>query len=360
MIPKITPLLLCIALLAGCKTTEDRIQDLYSSVDDEGRLNLQVFDAGQLVHEGMSGIVDAEVLTLSQMGRSVHASALIIEGNEVALCRADAARLLGHIALYYPVPPVAERLDTTKGVAKEALECVTQIADASRYFRIENQLIPALDNPDRAVVEKAREDLVKLVGEDLGSTADAWVAWWDANSARITGEAIERSAPLLERLAEMRYRRLSDARAVLGFIATSLALQDIAELRQPMQDVVLRTSRQVIVYGLLKGLQDKDKSVRMDAALAAGQVLDVAFGPALLEALVRERDPDARIHIIQTLEAYPARSTAQALLVSLQDPDPQIALNAREVLARQVGQDFGEDDAAWRIWWEREGKSRWP
>lgn len=360
MIPKLTPLLLCLLALTGCKTTEDRIQDISRSVDDEGRLTLQIFDAGQLVHEGLSGLVDAEVLTLSQMGRAVHAAGLILEGNEVALCRADAARLLAHLALFYPVPPVEESLGTTKNVASEALEAVTRISEVSRYFSIESQLIPALENPDRAVADRARLDLEKLVGENLGADAEAWSAWWEDNRERIIREATEQSLPQLQRLSAMRYRRLSDARAVLGFIATTLALQDIPALRDEMRRVILRTSRQVIVYGLEKGLKDEDRAVRMDSALAAGQVLDVAFGPALLEAFVRERDPDARIHIIKALEAYPARDTAQALLASLDDPDRQVALNAREVLARQVGRDFGRDGAAWRIWWEREGKSRWP
>jgi hypothetical protein len=240
------------------------------------------------------------------------------------------------------------------------LEQLQILGEVASKMSIGPAMIPALTNPDRAVAEAARRELVNLVGEDLGPEAGPWEEWWAANEARITAEAIERSQEPLRILGSLRYRSLSQARAVLGFVASSVAVYDLPELRPELTRTILATARQVVVRGIEKALADEDKSVRMDAALAAARVLDPALAEPMIRALQRERDRDAQALIMRALAAYPGNATVRSLIQAVADPAPQVALNASRVLAEMTGEDFGEDPLKWNLWWEREGKIRWP
>jgi HEAT repeat protein len=117
-------------------------------------------------------------------------------------------------------------------------------------------------------------------------------------------------------------------------------------------------------------LRGDDPRVRAEAARAAEAIADPAFAAPLLYALPRERDPAARTALIKALALYPGRATVESLVRQMPEDieglkptaefDRSILLEARRSLVCATGEDFGLDAVAWRLWWEKSGKSRWP
>ncbi|MEE2711762.1 MAG: hypothetical protein VX913_03220, partial [Planctomycetota bacterium] len=119
-------------------------------------------------------------------------------------------------------------------------------------------------------------------------------------------------------------------------------------------------ARLVAEYGIARGLRDDSPTVRAEAARAARRVLAARFGEELTESLAREVDPAVKVQLLQTVEGYPSRLALELCLAALSDTERSVSLTSRDVLARLVGRDFGDQPAAWMVWWEREGKTRWP
>ncbi|MAG55046.1 MAG: hypothetical protein CMJ83_02020 [Planctomycetes bacterium] len=344
---------------AGCKDTEEYLGDIHDSLDERGRADIAVFDSGLLIHEGLVGILDQQVLTLAQMGRAVHYCGRIVELSDVPLLRADAVALLTHLALRYPLEPVTKGysdVDQVDRVAKEAIHTL----DAAFSILDAGTRINALNSQDRVVREEAHAQLKETTGQDLPMEFDPWNAWWESgqNAFRIkTGrDAIEP----LRTLTYLRYGTLAGSRGVLGYIAVRLTLHDVPELRDDMVVAIQRLSRLVVVHALRQALTDEDPRVRAEAARAASRVLDPSFGVGLAKAFDVEFETDPKVQQLKTMEFYPSRITALSLLRGVQDPERGVALTARSVLTNFVGEDLGEDGVDWRIWWEREGKIRWP
>ncbi|NRA96261.1 MAG: hypothetical protein HRU14_08645 [Planctomycetes bacterium] len=353
-----TALLAVLALSFGCKGTEGCLSDLVTSTD-EGESRMEVYDADLLIHEAFVGIMRQEVLTLSQMGRAAHHCARIIEKNKSALLRADAVSLLAHLALRYPIPPLTEPFSQDVG-ADAAPDAINALDAALKPLEAEHR-INGLTHPDKAVAEENWFELRKLFPDlRLPLDADAWESWWEKNRAGLVAAAQEKGRAPLETLAYLRYGSLTSSRAVLGYLATRLAVSDLPDLREGMQAAQVRLARLVVEYGIVGALRDESPIVRAEAARAARRVLAADFGEKLTDVFAREVNPEVKVQILKTLEWYPGRSTLEFCLLALSDTERPVALTSRGVLASLAGKDLGDHPAAWHVWWEREGKIRWP
>jgi len=346
--------------LGACKNTEEYLADLHAATDPKtGESNIVVYDADLLLHEGMTGILHQDVLTVSQMGRAVHHCGRILEHNKVALLRADAVALLTHLALKYPIPTLSEPFSTDQRVDTVATDALNAL-DAALMPLETQQRIDGLSNPDKVVAQENWTQLRKLTGQRFALDPGPWEDWWNANRDRFLTEAQEKGRPPLTKLTYLKYGSLASSRAILGYLATRASLHELPALQADMERAQVRIARLVIQFGIVRALRDENAMVRAEAARAARRVLSPNFGPALSVAYAREVQPDAKVQMLKTLAWYPSRSTVELCLIALADIERPVALASRDVMTTLVGKDLGPEPAAWRVWWEREGKTRWP
>jgi hypothetical protein len=365
--------------LCACKGPEDWLADLQTVHDDKGRLVLERYDAGQLSYEAMSGLAEQEILTLSQTARSIALAARVLDNVEQPHLRSQAVALIARLAVRYPIPPLDApfaEADPVKA-GELAFKQIEALDRFDRVFEVERLHLPQLKSPDRAVVEQAVLRLKEATGADVGSTYEAWEAWWRENQARVRADAGEGSREPLRILAGLSYgdpekgTGLQASRAVLRYLGYRAALFDFPELREETERAIFRTARQVVVAAIANSLRADDPELRLEAARAAERVADPAFGSALLYALPRERSTPARVAIMRALALYPGRAAVVAALVeqvpeeedafkAAGDADRSLALEAHRSLVAVTGEDFGLDAGAWRLWWEKTGKRRWP
>jgi HEAT repeat protein len=355
----------CCLAASGCKGTEDYLYDLGEVYDrGERRLRPEVYDAGQLVHEAFAGISDQQVLTISQTARAIALSGYVVAMSDrevVPLCQAQAVWTMARIAARYPVPPVSEPYEYTDRAEVEELVAaqITVLGEQQDRLGVPSQ-IALLNHPDHAVAERAVERLREVTGQDFGRNATGWEAWWTRNGPGLRSDAAHVSLGPMTIIGQARYTELTQAAAVLNFIGLHAAIFDMPEIRATQERTILKVARQVVVLAIIRGLRAGDSMVRGSAALAAAQVVDPAFGPALAYALPRERDGVARARIIQALTSYPGRESMLLLMSQLKDDDLTVTIHAHRALIAISGEDFGDDPAAWQLWWDQTGKTRWP
>ncbi|MAB91008.1 MAG: hypothetical protein CMJ90_16370 [Planctomycetes bacterium] len=354
-----TALLVVLALSFGCKGTEAYLSDLYTATEPDGTSKIDVYDADILIHEALVGIMDQEVLTVSQMGRAAHHCGRIGRKNRSALLRADSVSLLAHLALRYPLPALSESFSDDKPVDRFATDAINAFDAALKPLETEHR-IAGLSHPDRIVAEENWVALKELTGERFPLEPGVWERWWEENRERLVARAQADGRAPLRTLAYLRYGSLPSTRAVLGYLSTRLVVSDLPDLRELMRVAHVRLARLVAEYGIARGLRDESPAVRAEASRAARRVLAAGFGEELTDSLAREVDPVAKVQLLQTLEWYPSRMALELCLAALSDTDRSVSMTSRDVLTRLVGRDFGDQPAAWMVWWEREGKTRWP
>jgi HEAT repeat protein len=365
MTKAIPGLLIVLALFsAACKNTEDYLYDLSEVYDRSARrLRPEVYDAGQLVHEAFAGISDQEVLTLSQMARAVALSGYIVamDRDIVPLCQAQGVWTIARIAVRYPIPPLTEPFEFTEKAQVEDMVAskITVIGEQQDRLGIPSH-IDLLDNPDRAVAEKALDRLREVSGQDFGRDAGAWESWWSQMGPSFRRDAAAVSAEPMRLIGQAKFSTLTQAAAVLNFIGLHAAIFDMPDVRDVQERTVLRVARQVVVLAIERALRHGDSSVRGAGALAAAQVIDPGFGATLGFALAREKDGVTRARIIQALASYPGRDTILLLLTQLRDDDRTVGVHAQRALVAISGEDFGPAPGPWQLWWEQTGKARWP
>lgn len=373
--------LLALAATLGalsCKGTEDWLEDLKTVHDDKGRLKLDVYDAGQLSYEAFAGLAEQETLTLSQAARAIALAARIVESADQPLLRAQAIRLISRLAVRYPFPPASEpfEVDDLAKAGDVAAELIGLLDRQEKLLEIENVYLPGLKSPDRAVADFNLTKLREATGENVGATYDAWAAWWKERGAAVRSEAAEKSREPLRRMAQLRFGDaekgggLGSSRATLLYLGYRAALFDLPETRAETEYAITRVARQTIVHAIAYALRAEDTGLRIAAAAAARQVVDPSLAAALVYALPRERDAGARGALAEAAAYYPTRDVIAALVRqmpvveaggrSLADEERALGWRVARALTATTGEDFGLDGAAWALWWEKSGVSRWP
>lgn len=357
---RLTILLLAASLLCACRTTEDYLTDLHNSLDrTDSSLNLGVYDSGQLIHESLAGLMGSDVLSLTQMGRAVYQAGRILDGNEVPLLRAGAVNLLAHVALRYPLPPLDDPFSGERA-SDVGIALVEEFHRAMEPLQA-GALIDGLESPDRVVAEENYARLLDVTGRSLPMDPNAWRQWWDSSRETFLAQAQEGAREPLRRLGKLQYGSLANARVILGFLSASARIHELPALKDDLETALVRLARQVVVHGINRSLRhDPDPDVRAAAARAAGAVLDPSFGRTLLDRLLDETSAPVRAAIVQALAPYPGRASVQTLIALLSDPERNIRILAASALDRMAGESLGSEQERWVLWWDREGKDRWP
>ncbi len=120
------------------------------------------------------------------------------------------------------------------------------------------------------------------------------------------------------------------------------AAEALGELRDP-----------AAVPSLIAALQGGPVDVRESAAVALGDLRDSRAVAPLSRAL-KSQDPTLRTSAAAALAEIGDKDAVPALIGSLGHRDEYTREAAAEALQKLTGQDFGEDPAQWRAWWEQE------
>ena len=356
---------LAVACCAACRSTDDYLADLDTTqpqILSAALLNESnvVFDAGQLAHEAFVGLAVTEEMYFWQAMLSMSSAAKYLSPlNKDALLRADAATLLGRLAVRIPVPPLSAPFEITENAEATAEAKVTEIGKARDPLRA-GTYIALLDSPDETMRQAGREELKKLVPEQNFASADEWKKWWEVERPTRYQTFLEQSREPARTLGLIRFKNASAARSVLRFVAFWLREYDVPELDDAIKSSVLAVARQAVVFSLSEAINDPSPLVRADVAEAMGAVHDPAFADPLARQLARDRDPVSATKIIRALAWYPTRRTILALIAVMELEDQRISVAANEVLAGMTGVDLGPDFEPWSNWWAGEGANRWP
>lgn len=351
--------LMLLAGLAACKSLSEELDDLHNATDDRGRLELGMYDAGLLVHEGCVALLEADEVDLAQLGRVVHDCALILDGNEFALCRADAVSVLSHIAARMPLKS-ALALESVPQLNQRALDLINRLDASGRLLEVP-ALIVGLEDADRVVAERALRELRTLTGEkQLGPQADAWKAWWEAQGPAASARAVQESQEPLQALMKLRFATLSQARACLGYVAARAGSTQQLALRDACAPAITSLARQVLVLSVQKALADADAAVRWEAYRAAEMLAEPQLMDALGACWSRETSVAGQVRLLRTWRCYPGKSSLTTHLLALGAGERAVALTAWEGLQRMTGEKGEESERWWLQWYERSGKTIWP
>jgi hypothetical protein len=351
--------ILAAVLLTACKSDEERLDDLDRSTDQQGRLDLTRYDAGALVHEGFQTAQEMESLSLARLGKLVHDCGLLLEGNEYALCRADAVATLTRVALAAPIASIDQALEDHPALNKHALAQIEILDRVCKCLDVP-RLIAGLGDGDRTVVLAVHRELKEVTGESFPATAAAWQTWWEKAAVDLQARAANESRQPLEILGKLRYPTLAQARSVLGYVSARMASLDLPSMDDLSRRAILRIARQVVVLGLIKALDDKDAGVRWDACEGMLRVRDPRFGEVLSKRWMQERDAGCQVKLLEVGAHYPSRRTLEMHLFAMLADERAVRLSAREGLVRMTGVEGPMDAAFWTSWYERQGRNLWP
>ncbi len=358
--------------IVSCKGPDDYLEDLrtVNERDEASRrykLKIDVYDAGQLVHEAFAGLSEEEVLSLSQLSRTIGWAGRVASDSEIPLCRAQAVSLTASLCARYPISPRATpfRVTDAEKVRTIITEAVYVIGKEDEFLTLESGLIALLNNTDRAVADKARQRLKDLTKVDQGPDQAAWEAWWTKQKPVILAESESRMRPQLEALANVKFENLKSGAAVAIFLGEHLRTADPPALRDITTQAVMNVARQVAVFTVQAGIRAQDSpEVRGAAAVAVADLPDPSLGDTLVFAVARERDGICRGRLIEALARYPRRETVTALIRQLEEAersgDSSIPILVHRALISLTGEDRGVASEAWSLWMSREGKDRWP
>jgi HEAT repeat protein len=104
---------------------------------------------------------------------------------------------------------------------------------------------------------------------------------------------------------------------------------------------------------LIKGLSDRDPTVRRDAAIGLIYTFrGEAIGP-VCEHVRGDVDEQVRINCARALRHANTPDSIRALIDALEDRDAAVVFSARESLQAATSQDFGYDSRAWLAWYQQ-------
>lgn len=351
---------------AACKGVDDWLVDLKTvepqtssktNIFDQAQL---VFDAGQLVHEALVGLADAEEMKPWQAVRALyHGSNTLKNATNDALLRADGAVLIGRMATRIPVPPIAVELVDPEHPVSTPLALIEKI-DAARAPLMLDTEIPELASPDETRRQSARDNVKKYAPEQTFKTPEEWRAWWDGGERKKRLEVfVQETAEYRRQLGSFRYKNASSARAVLGYLVAFLEVYAAPEVITEMWPAIMNIGRQVVVMSLNESMNDQSPLVRGDVAEAMAMVRDPSFAEPLARSLSRDRDPVSATKTIRALNYYPSRRTILVLIYALQYEDQRIRELAGQVLQTITGEKLLPEYDAWNNWWNDRGAKSW-
>lgn len=112
------------------------------------------------------------------------------------------------------------------------------------------------------------------------------------------------------------------------------------ELPESVDDVLL----------LVEAIRDRVAEGRASESERLAAAANLRVMPHLMA--LKSRLPLLRLTAARALPNVKSEAAVEALIVTLQDPDPRVRTAAAEGLQKLTGQSLGEDSAKWSTWWQ--------
>lgn len=216
-------------------------------------------------------------------------------------------------------------------------------------------LLAALAGGNPSLQRAAGEGLAAMTGEpDRGSSPAAWNAWWaghagdppavlqaylrgvQARDDGVLNARLRQLADDTDRLLPTAYFRVPDAEKMpllLQYLQASSAAIRATGAKIVTRETNIRSLSDDVSRRVRHLIDDDDADVRREAIAAVQKSVDPLAGPFLVARLDRERSPDLRVRLMQTLVKLNDLDAAQAMLNLLADRRPGVAVAAARALA---------------------------
>jgi len=206
---------------------------------------------------------------------------------------------------------------------------------------------------------KKDKDLTVLIcaAEALGEIRDA-------RAVDTLIEVLTKSTdPLLRSAAANALGEIGDARAVAPLV--TVLLEDKGETNRMCELLKLKgvTVKMYVakalgkigtpaVKPLITALKEKDKEVRMYAAMVLGVIRDTLAVEPLVSTL-KDQEKDVRTAALLALGDIKDTRAVEPIMETLRNGDSDIQRNAAEAMKKITRQDYGNDSRKWQDWWEK-------
>lgn len=267
----------------------------------------------------------------------------------------DVAEAIRRIVAGTPVPspaPNATPADALDAAAKAYFEMLKRNVEANMRNEHFAAAMRALETfPEKygttrwqQEVERAKADLsarAETVQQEKLSEAEALMRKGDIYGAR----------RLYQWLAE---RALPDAAQVAHryLEAIEIALSSQHEQERAAAD------RRALIQSLLLDLRNLQNPLRSEAAARLGELKAQEAVPDLVAAL-KDSDWFLVVRAARALGEIGDRRAIAALIDAMSNRFPAVPAAVAEALQKLTGQNFGEDQARWRTWWQ-ENRHNYP
>jgi HEAT repeat protein len=291
--------------------------------------------------------------------------------------RLAAAKDLASARNFELAPALLEAVrDRDPEVAKAACEGLACFADPSFVY----PLIQSFGKANPGAEEAIAALLAKITGrKDLGKDPENWRKWYDAAGGSMTrpfeapAENVKLSDKEIDTLVEeflMEVRnpdmiRRIDAIKQVGRIKHPRIAKAVDGSLADKEPSVRRTAAEVLEYqaekGTLQALCSAAAAFKDDLELvtaitrALGAIGDYRALPTVLKDLQRPGQEDLTLAKIQALGKIRHVDSIQNLIDFLGRSgrgNRRFGKTVFESLRKLTGQDFGEDQTAWKTWWE--------
>ncbi|MCG3138148.1 MAG: hypothetical protein HJJLKODD_02008 [Phycisphaerae bacterium] len=260
----------------------------------------------------------------------------------------------------YNDPMVAERLMAL--VQDNALATETRQAALLPFGRmLDSQracslLIPLLSERDGAIDGALYTALRQACGVDLGTEADKWLTWWDANGTLSSEDWLRRKLEIcqqqletqrlnLERINDRLIRSLEQIYTLTAVTERTERLKNfLADPQETVRLLALRLIQTNIGEGQLPSpeltelirqkLEDPAAAVRIGVLTILGHLRESGDALKVVAALERETDNSVRLAAIDTLGKLGSVDANGPLLIILQQSDPAESAAAARALGR--------------------------
>lgn len=304
------------------------IEAAHESVINPWRLRADQPDALMRTSNAVQALATCEYARWEESAIAVHILSSMAEKHPSALIRATAFDTLARMGEWaIPAADLAVA-PTTENDVKDA---ITRLRNAARA--------PAGD-------ASASADVARAVSVFASYRFDTQVAPPEGADFRNVGRIL--------------VAHFNMANTVLGALTSDVVVSYAADpaVHDALELGRVTVSASAIRAGLLAGATADPSEIVRAAAVRNLAVIRPEIGAAVLSAAVRRDLASAvRREAARALGSYPAAESVPALLDALGDDMPDVRSAAAQSLRALSGQDFREDRALWRRWWQSGGAS---
>jgi HEAT repeat protein len=176
----------------------------------------------------------------------------------------------------------------------------------------------------------------------------------EAQHARRVAALLNDEDAAVRRHAAFGLTRIGDASAVTA-LADALARKD-APLDEWVMIALIKYGSPSHAPSLVEAMNRADEATRRTVALGISRLAKSKTAALVMMEFLKHNDATNRRYAARVLADIGDRAAVPALIDALTDKDMLVRRQIAQSLNTLTGQSLGEDQAAWKAWWEKNGK----